>query len=110
MSEDSEFSFDSNVDRVTTIVKTRRLDKKYGKVTTLETKKRDPLLPPSVEQKLREDIPGMKVITANNLSIKHDIRVSTIKKFLKDLLNEGKIELVSTSSRLTVYRGTKRKK
>jgi ribosomal protein S25 len=110
MGEDSDFSFDSNVDKVSTIVKTRRLDKKYGKVTTLETKKRDPLLPPSVDQKLREDVPKMKVITANDLSIKYDIRVSTIKKFLKDLHEEDQVELVSTSSRLKVYRGSKSKK
>lgn len=102
-----DYDLDSSADKVSVITKTRRMDKKYGKVITLDTKKRDSFIPPTLLEKLREDIPKMKVITANDLAIRNDIRVSTIKKFLKDLADEGLIDIVSSSSRLKVFSGTK---
>ena len=101
------YDFDSSADKVSVITKTKRFDKKYGKIITLDTKKRDSFIPPTLLAKLREDLPKMKVITANDVAIRNDIRVSTIKKFLKDLADEGLIETVSSSSRLKVYSGNK---
>jgi ribosomal protein S25 len=104
-----DYDLDSSADKVSVITKTRRMDKKYGKVIHLDTKKRDSFIPPTLLEKLREDIPKMKVITANDLAIRNDIRVSTIKKFLMDLANEGLIDIVSSSSRLKVFTGNKKK-
>ena len=103
----ANYDFDSGVDKVSVITKTKRMDKKYGKVITLDTKKRDSFIPPTLLEKLREDIPKMKVITANDIAIRNDIRVSTIKKFLMDLASEGLIDIVSSSSRLKVFSGNK---
>ncbi len=104
MSDDS-FNMDLNIDKVSVFSKIKKLDKKYGKVGTIEIKKRDPFIPPSIEKKLRESLPKMRAITANSLALKNDIRIGTIKQLLNKMVEEGELEVVSTSSRLRVYRG-----
>jgi len=97
-------------DKVETITKTLKIDKKYGKIVSVEVKRRDPYLPPSVEKRLRESLPKTKAITANNLAAKMDIRVSTIKALLEDMTKEGLLDCVSSSARLKVYHGKQAKK
>jgi ribosomal protein S25 len=97
-------------EKVQPITKTLKIDKKYGKIVSVEVKRRDPFLPPSVEKRLRESLPKTKAITANNLAAKLDIRVSTIKSLLEDMTKEGLLDCVSSSSRLKVYHGKQVKK
>jgi ribosomal protein S25 len=94
---------DSKVDKVEVINISKKINKKYGKVATMELKKRDPWLPRSLEEKLRSELPKSKGITANDLAAKYDVSVSTMRKFLYTLENEGILERVSTSSRLKVF-------
>lgn len=105
MSED----FGVSTDKVETITKIRKLDKKYGKQLTLETKKRDPFIPPSLAKKLRETLAKTRAITPTEISLKYDIRISAVKKLLSDLVKDGEMELVSSSRRIKVYKGLKSK-
>ncbi|MHA1822112.1 MAG: hypothetical protein ACTSU2_08200 [Promethearchaeota archaeon] len=108
MSDD--YRMDTNIDKIEVYTKVKKMPIKYGKVVTLEIKKRDPFIPPSYEKKLREQLPRMKTIIPNEVAIRNDIRVSTIKKLIKDLEKEGLVKRVSSSRRLKIYTGTKAKK
>lgn len=94
---------EGKIDKVETLVQTKRLNKKYGKVATIELKQRDPFVPRAMEKKLRAEIKKMKAITPNELAAKFDIRVSTIRHFLDALVQEGAAEVVSHHDRLKVY-------
>lgn len=94
---------DDKINKVQAETQVRKMNKKYGKVATLETIQRDPYLPLALEKKLRKDILKMKAITANELASKYEVRVSTMKKFLLDLEAEGKIKRITSSSRLKVF-------
>ena len=72
----------------------------------MDTIQRDPFIPPSTEKEIRENIEKMKVVTANELAKKYKIRVSSMKKLLQTLMEEGKIKVVSESSKLKVYQST----
>jgi hypothetical protein len=63
-------------EKVQPITKTLKIDKKYGKIVSVEVKRRDPFLPPSVEKRLRESLPKTKAITANNLAAKFEIKIN----------------------------------
>lgn len=80
------------IDKTEVLSKVKKMAKKYGKVSTIEVKQRDPYVPRAMEKKLREDIKKMKAITANELAAKFDIRVSAIKKLLLTLEDEGIIK------------------
>jgi ribosomal protein S25 len=92
------------LDKIQVISQIKRMNKKYGKVATLDTKQRDPFIPKSVEEKIRKDVKHSAAITANDLADKHDVRVSSIKKLLKTLEEEGLITINSSSSRIKIYR------
>ncbi len=94
---------DDKINKVQVESQVRKMAKKYGKVATLETIQRDPYLPLALEKKLRKEIVKMKAITANELALKYDVRVSTMKKFLLDLEAKGIIKRISSSSRLKVF-------
>ena len=94
---------EGKIDKVETLVQTKRLNKKYGKVATIELKQRDPFVPRATEKKLRIEIKKMKAITPNEIAAKYDIRVSTVRHFLNALVLEGVLELVSSHDRLKVY-------
>lgn len=94
-----------DVNKVQVNSKVKKLDKKYGKVQTVEVKKRDPFIPPPIEKKLRETLPKARAITAAELATKNDIRVSTVKKLLNDMVKEGLLEVCSGSRRVRIYRG-----
>ncbi len=94
---------DSKIDKVETIAQTKKIQKKYGKVGTVDIKRRDPYLPRSLEEKLRKEVPKMRSITPNDLAAKYDVAVSTMRKFLYTLEKEGILESVTSSARLKVY-------
>ena len=101
MAESNELE---KLDKIQVLSQIKRMNKKYGKVATLEIKQRDPFIPPSVEAKIREEIKKMPVVTPNEIAGKYDIRVSSAKKLLDTMLEEGIMELVSSTSRLRIYR------
>ena len=94
---------DDKIDKVQTLSRLKKMNKKYGKVATIEIKQRDPYVPRAVEAKIREDIMKMKAITANDLAAKFDIRVSSVKKLLLTMRDEGKLEVIASSARLKVF-------
>lgn len=94
---------DKALEKVQVISQIKRMNKKYGKVATLEIKQRDPFIPKPIEEKIRKEIAHMKVVTANELASKYDIRVSSVKKLLQNMYNEGKIKVSSSNSRIKVY-------
>lgn len=99
----------TDTDKVEVYSKIKKLDKKYGKVATIEVKKRDPYIPPSLQKKLRENLVKVRSITANDIALKNDIRVSAAKRLLKKLEAEGLVKLVTSTSRLKIYRGAEAK-
>ena len=92
------------LDKIQVISQIKRMNKKYGKVATLDIKQRDPFIPKSVEAKIRSDVTHTAAITANEFADKYDVRVSSIKKLLKTLEEEGLITINSSSSRIKIYR------
>jgi len=94
---------EEKLNKVQTLTQVKKMNKKYGKVATLEIKQRDPYVPRAIEEKLRGDIMRMKAVTANELAAKYDIRVSSIKKLLLDMESEGKLSRIASSSRLKVF-------
>lgn len=99
----AENDADKSLDKVQVISQVKRMNKKYGKVATIEIVQRDPFIPKSIEEKIRSEIPHMKVVTANELASKYDIRVSSVKKLLQNMHDEGKIKVSSSNSRIKVY-------
>mgnify|MGYP000940677284 CR=1 FL=1 len=93
------------MDKIETIVVSKKLNKKYGKVATLEIKQRDPFIPNGIEQKIREEVPKMRGVSANELAQRYDIRVSTVKKLLLDMEREGLVERSTSSFRIKVFNG-----
>jgi ribosomal protein S25 len=101
-----EYSTEIDLNKTNVITKIKKLDRKYGKVANIETKIRDPFIAPVVEQKIRETAVKSRGFTPTELAQKNDIRISAIKKLLKELEKEGLITCVESSRRLKVYRGT----
>jgi ribosomal protein S25 len=108
MSED--YSSDIDVDKVNVTTKIKKLDRKYGKVANIETKIRDPFIPPSIEQKIRETAVKSRGFTPTEIAQKNDIRISAVKQLLEQMESENLIELVESSSRLRIYKGSQAKK
>jgi ribosomal protein S25 len=98
-----EEKVEEKIDKVEVEAHTKKLNKKYGKVATVELKQRDPYIPRLVETQIREGISKMRAITPNELAARYDIRVSAIKKLLLTLEDEGKLVRISSSSRLKVF-------
>ena len=93
------------LDKTETIVITKKLNKKYGKVATIELKQRDPFVHQGIEQKIRDEVPKMRGVSANDLAQRYDVRVSTMKKLLLDMEREGIVERSTSSSRIKVFNG-----
>ena len=91
------------IDKIAVLAQVKKMNKKYGKVASVSIKQRDPFIPRAIEEKIRADIPKMRVITANDLAAKHDIRVSAIKKLLLVMEKEGKLKRLASSSRIKVF-------
>jgi ribosomal protein S25 len=105
-----EYSSDIDIDKVNVISKIRKMDRKYGKVANIETKIRDPYIPPSVEQKIRETAVKSRGFTPTEFAQKNDVRISAVKKLLKQMVSENLIEIVESSRRLKIYKGTQTKR
>ena len=91
------------IDKIAVLAQVKKMNKKYGKVASVSIKQRDPFIPRAIEEKIREEIPRMKVITANDLAAKYDIRVSATKKLLLVMEQEGKLKRLASSSRIKVF-------
>ncbi len=91
------------IDKIAVLAQVKKMNKKYGKVASISIKQRDPFIPRAIEEKIREEIPRMRVITANDIAAKYDIRVSAIKKLLLVMEKEGKLKRLASSSRLKVF-------
>lgn len=105
----NDYRSESGIDKINVISKIKKLDRKYGKVANIETKIRDPFIPPSVEQKIRESVVKNRGFTPNDLAQKNDVRISAVKILLRKLEAEGLVELVTSTSRLKIYRGKEAK-
>jgi len=105
-----EYNSDISLDKTNVITKIKKMDRKYGKVTNIETKIRDPYIPPSVEQKIRETAVKSRGFTPTEIAQKNDVRISAVKKLLTQMVSENLIEIVESSRRLKIYRGTQAKK
>ncbi|TFG17004.1 MAG: hypothetical protein EU530_11200 [Promethearchaeota archaeon] len=104
-----EYSSDIDIDKTNVITRIKKLDRKYGKVANIETKIRDPYIAPSIEQKIRETAVKSRGFTSMELAQKHDVRISAVKKLLKQMVSENLIKIVESSRRLKVYRGIQTK-
>ena len=91
------------IDKIAVLAQVKKMNKKYGKVASISIKQRDPFIPRLIEEKIRGEIPKMRVITANDIAAKYDIRVSAIKKLLLVMEKEGKIKRLASSSRIKVF-------
>ncbi|MHA1720154.1 MAG: hypothetical protein DRO88_12370 [Promethearchaeia archaeon] len=94
---------DEAIDKIAVLAQVKKMNKKYGKVASISIKQRDPFIPRLIEEKIRQEIPRMRVITANDLAAKYDIRVSAVKKLLLAMEKEGKLKRLASSSRLKVF-------
>ncbi len=100
----SEEELDPSVNKLEVVEKNIRLLRKYGKVQRLQILKRDPFIPRNIEKEIREKVPNLKAITANDLAQRYNIRVSALKKLLLKLEEEGKIDRIVSSSRIKIYK------
>jgi len=83
---------------------TLNLKRKYGRTKQINIVERDAFVPPNIEKEIRDSMPKKKTITASEIAVKYDIRVSTIKLLLKQYEQEGLIKLLDPSlHRLKVY-------
>ncbi|MHA1726142.1 MAG: FeoC-like transcriptional regulator, partial [Promethearchaeota archaeon] len=56
-----------------------------------------------VEEEIKKYISKRKSITATELAIKFDVRVSTIKLLLNKYMKEGLLKLLDPSLKLKIY-------
>ncbi|GAB4322283.1 MAG: hypothetical protein Kow0069_26920 [Promethearchaeota archaeon] len=84
----------------------RKLNKKYGKVATIELIERDPFVPAGLEDSLRKSLVKAKTVTPQELARRHGISVSAAKRLLEKLVEEGVVFLAYAKNRLKIYRGT----
>lgn len=82
---------------------TVNLKRKYGRTKQINIVERDAFIPANVEKEIRESILKKKTITATDLALKYDIRVSAANLLLKDYEQEGIIKLLDPSLKLRVY-------
>jgi len=91
------------IDTVVYIEASKKLRKKYGKVADISIKIRDPFIPNPIEQEIRDALPKYKLLTASELALKYNIRISAIKKLFKQFESEGLIKCLGGNSRLKMY-------
>ncbi len=82
---------------------TLNLKRKYGRVKQINIVERDAYIPTNVEQEIRETFLKKKVISASDIALKYDIRISAIKMLLRQYEEEGLIKLLDPSLKVKVY-------
>jgi len=82
---------------------TLNLRRKYGRTKQINIVERDAFVPSKVEKEIRETFLKKKAITATDIALKYEIRVSTIKLLLKQYEEEGLIKLLDPSLKLKIY-------
>ncbi len=82
---------------------TLNLRRKYGRTKQISIVERDAFIPQALEKDIRENFLKKKTITATDLAVKYDIRVSTAKLLLKQYEEEGLIKLLDPSLKLKIY-------
>ena len=82
---------------------TLNLRRKYGRSKQINIVERDSFIPKSVENEIRESLNKRKSILASDIALRHDIRLSTVKKLLDRYEEEGLIKLYDPSLKLKVY-------
>ncbi|MCW4053246.1 MAG: 40S ribosomal protein S25 [Candidatus Bathyarchaeota archaeon] len=60
--------------------------------------------PNSADEKLTQGIMKMKVITPFSIASRFDLRLSVARRFIQELEQKGKIQFVSRSRNLRIYR------
>ena len=79
------------------------LKRKYGRVKQINIVERDAFIPSNIEEEIKENFLSRKVISASEIALKYDIRISTVKMLLKQYEEEGLIKLLDPSIKLKVY-------
>ncbi len=82
---------------------TLNLRRKYGRTKQINIVERDAFIPLNIEKEIRENFLTKKTITATDIALRHDIRVSTVKLLLKQYEDEGIIKLLDPSLKLKIY-------
>ena len=82
---------------------TINLKRKYGRVKQISIVERDGFIPSKVEKDIRENFLKRKVISASDIALKYDVRISTVKMLLKQYEEEGLIKLLDPSLKLKIY-------
>ncbi len=82
---------------------TLNLRRKYGRTKQLNILERDAFIPPNVEKEIKESLPKRKVITATELAVKYEIRVSAAKLLLKQYEQEGILKQLDPSLKTKLY-------
>ena len=82
---------------------TINLRRKYGRTKQINIVERDAFIPNKIEKEIRETFLKKKTITATEIALIYDIRVSTAKLLLKQYEEEGLIKLLDPSLTLKIY-------
>ncbi len=82
---------------------TLNLRRKYGRTKQINIVERDAFIPLNIEKEIRENFLTKKTITATDIALRYDIRVSTVKLLLKQYEDEGIIKLLDPSLKLKIY-------
>ncbi|MGV9172917.1 MAG: hypothetical protein ACOC44_07640 [Promethearchaeia archaeon] len=98
---------ESKEDKVLVRRDTLSLRRKYGRTKRVDVIERDAFVPPGMEDEIKEYVTSKnKVVTATDVAVKFDIRVSTIKELLRRYESEGLIEVVDPSLTMKIYKPT----
>ena len=82
---------------------TINLKRKYGRTKQISIFVRDAFIPSTLEEDIKESILKRKSITATEIAIKFDLRVSPVKLLLRQYEEEGLIKLLDPSLKLKIY-------
>jgi ribosomal protein S25 len=82
---------------------TLNLRRKYGRTKQISIVERDAFIPKALEKEIRESSLKKKTITATDIAVRYDVRVSTVKLLLKQYEEEGLIKLLDPSLKLKIY-------
>ena len=90
-------------DKIVVRKATINLRRKYGRTKQISIVERDAFIPQTLEKEIKENYLKKKTITATDIALKYDIRVSTVKLLLKQYEEEGLIKLLDPSLKLKIY-------
>ena len=80
-----------------------RKKRKWGKIFEYTSHSRQLQLDSGSRETVEKEIVKMRAITPSLIASKYDIRVSTAKRLLNDLLRRGQLRLIVDTRRLKVY-------